>query len=192
MIFILFVMSYLIGSVPFALVVGKVFFQKDIRTSGSGNLGATNSFRVLGKKAGTVVMIGDVLKGTLASSLPFLLHIDVNPIWVGIAAIIGHCYPVFANFKGGKAVATTAGVLLYAFPVVFLISLIIFIITLKLFKYVSLSSIFASLSVFIYSLVQMNVSLILFSSIICVFILYKHRTNILRIRNQTEPKVKWI
>lgn len=112
----IFISAYLLGSIPFALVVGKLFFQADIRNHGSGNLGATNSVRILGKKAGLMVLSGDVSKGALAASLPILFHLDIEPLYVGFVAVIGHCFPIFAGFKGGKAVATTFGVLLFVNP----------------------------------------------------------------------------
>lgn len=97
-------LSYLIGSISFALVVGKLFYNTDVRNYGSGNLGATNVFRVLGKKAGIIVAIADILKGTVACLLPQILNFSVNPIFCGLLALLGHIFPVFAGFKGGKAV----------------------------------------------------------------------------------------
>ena len=111
-IFGLLIVAYLIGSIPSGVWVGQLFYQKDIRNFGSGNMGTTNTFRVLGKKAGIVVFILDILKGTLATLLPIIFHLTINPLWFGLAAILGHTFPVFAKFKGGKAVATSAGMLL--------------------------------------------------------------------------------
>lgn len=185
------VVAYLLGSIPFALIVGKWFYKIDIRTQGSGNLGATNAFRVLGKKAGILVSLGDVSKGLLAACLPTMFGIDLHPLFPGLLAIIGHCYPVFANFKGGKAVATSSGVFLAVSPVVFLLGLITFFITLKISKYVSLSSTVSSFIIFLTSLFIGDYSLIIFTSIIFVFITYKHKTNYTRIKLKTEPKVKW-
>lgn len=133
--------SYLIGSIPFALVIGKLFYSTDIRGYGSGNLGATNSFRVLGKRAGTVVAIADLMKGSIACFLPMMLRSNVSPILCGLLAIIGHAFPVFAGFKGGKAVATSAGVLLFLVPLGTFSACIVFFISLLTSKYVSLSSI---------------------------------------------------
>jgi acyl phosphate:glycerol-3-phosphate acyltransferase len=109
-------LSYLIGSFSFALVIGKLFYKTDIRGYGSGNLGATNVYRVLGKKAGLIVAIADLLKGTFACLLPQILNSAVNPIICGLLAILGHVFPIFAGFKGGKAVATATGVLLFLTP----------------------------------------------------------------------------
>ncbi len=107
--YLLFIVAYLLGSIPFALVVGKIGYGIDIREHGSGNLGGTNTFRTLGKKAGFTVTIADILKGTLATSLPMIFGLDIHPLWFGLAAVLGHVYPIFAKFRGGKAVATSAG-----------------------------------------------------------------------------------
>ena len=106
--YILFLAAYLLGSIPFALVVGKLGYGIDIRQHGSGNLGGTNTFRTLGKKAGFIVTFADILKGTLAASLPVIFDVDIHPLWFGLVAVIGHVYPIFAGFRGGKAVATSA------------------------------------------------------------------------------------
>lgn len=191
--------AYLLGSIPTALWVGKAFYKTDIRQHGSKNLGATNSFRVLGKKPGIVVSLVDILKGTAAIFLPLLpvfAVFSLDPLVLGIAAIVGHMFPIFASFKGGKAVATSAGVLLgYATPL-FIILFFIFFGSLKMFKMVSLTSIISALSAFIYGVVAFvvadNVGLLILTSVLCAFIVYKHRANIQRIKDGTEPKVTWI
>ena len=100
---ILLAVAYLLGSIPSGVWIGKLFYGKDIRQFGSGNSGTTNTFRVLGKPAGIVVLLMDILKGTLATLLPTLFHLDnVNPLWFGVFAILGHTFPVFAGFKGAK------------------------------------------------------------------------------------------
>ena len=104
-------LSYLLGSIPWALVIGKVFYGKDIRLEGSGNLGGTNAGRVLGKKAGVSVIVLDALKGLIAMLIANMIAPETI-IYAGLACCIGHCFPVFANFKGGKAVATSFGYLL--------------------------------------------------------------------------------
>ena len=130
-----FIIAYIIGSIPSALWIGKLFYKMDIREHGSGNLGGTNTFRVLGKKAGLVVTILDILKGTAATLLPllpFFKETTVHPLILGVIAVIGHMYPLFANFKGGKAVATSGGVILaYNWPF-FLIVLVAFFIRLEI------------------------------------------------------------
>ncbi|GKU82806.1 glycerol-3-phosphate 1-O-acyltransferase PlsY [Niallia sp. NCCP-28] len=192
---ILIVVSYLIGSIPSGLIIGKTFYGVDIRQHGSGNLGGTNTFRTLGKKAGFAVTISDILKGTVATLLPmlFALNLDVNPLIFGVFAVIGHMYPIFAGFKGGKAVATSAGILLGHEPLLFLFIILIFFITLYFSKYVSLSSMAAGLAGLIYSLVLWDDKLlILILALLTIFVVYRHRANIKRIANKTEPKVKWI
>ncbi|WP_017753927.1 glycerol-3-phosphate 1-O-acyltransferase PlsY [Calidifontibacillus oryziterrae] len=188
------ILAYLLGSIPSALIVGKVEHNIDIREHGSGNLGATNAFRVLGKKAGIIVTIADILKGTLAAGLPFIFGIDdvLNPLLAGLGAIIGHTYPLFANFNGGKAVATSAGVLLCYDPLLFLVLVIAFITTLYISKYVSLSSMVAAIVGIIYSLIANDLPLILVMTGLTIFVIYRHRANIKRIINKTEPKIKWM
>src|SRR5690554_2085070 len=122
MIGFLYVSAYLIGSIPTALIVGKIFYRIDIREHGSNNPGATNTVRVLGKRAGLIVLLVDVGKGALATALPFIFNVDIDPLKLGLVAVIGHCFPIFAHFKGGKAIATTAGTLLVANPLMFLVA----------------------------------------------------------------------
>lgn len=190
---IIIVLAYLLGSIPSGLIIGKVFHGVDIREHGSGNLGGTNSFRVLGKKSGFAVTIADILKGTLAVLLPLIFGSeDIHRLIPGVIAVIGHMYPIFAGFKGGKAVATSGGVLLgYAFPM-FLIMFIIFFICLYITKYVSLSSILASIVAVLYSIVAWDPPLIIVLLIMSTFVIYRHRANIQRIINKTEPKIKWL
>ena len=124
--------AYLIGSIPSALWIGKLFYQTDIRNHGSGNLGGTNTFRVLGKKAGIIVTLMDILKGTAATLLVFLPvfnDVTVHALVLGAIAVVGHMFPIFAGFRGGKAVATSAGVILgYAWPLFFVLLAVFLII----------------------------------------------------------------
>ncbi len=114
--------AYLLGSIPSGVWIGQLFFKKDIRQFGSGNTGTTNTFRVLGKSAGVIVLLMDILKGTLATCLPAIFSVTtINPLWFGVCAILGHTFPIFAKFKGGKAVATSAGMLLGYNPIFFFI-----------------------------------------------------------------------
>lgn len=182
-------LSYLIGSISFALVVGKLFYKTDVRNYGSGNLGATNVFRVLGKKAGLIVAIADILKGTVACLLPQILNSSVNPIFCGLLALLGHIFPVFAGFKGGKAVATATGVLIFLTPFGTLTGFFIFILTLILSKYVSLSSMLAGIAIFIYSVIFEDKVMIALSLFISVLVIILHRQNIKRIINGTENKL---
>lgn len=186
------IIAYLLGSIPSALVVGKVGYKLDIREHGSGNLGATNAFRVLGVKAGIIVTLSDILKGTIATVLPLLFNADVYQLIIGLFAVIGHTYPLFAKFKGGKAVATSAGIILGIYPLLFIIMISTFLITLYLSKYVSLSSMITGVVTIIVSLFYQNTGLIIVLSLLTLFVIYRHRENIKRIKNGTEPKIKWM
>ncbi|WP_413065832.1 glycerol-3-phosphate 1-O-acyltransferase PlsY [Siminovitchia sp. 179-K 8D1 HS] len=189
---VIMLLSYLIGSIPSGLIVGKIFYGIDIREHGSGNLGGTNTFRVLGKKAGIAVTAADILKGTAATFLPMLFGVEMHPLLVGIFAVVGHTFPIFAGFRGGKAVATSAGVLLGYGPLLFIVLVIGFLVTLKISKYVSLSSIVAGLFGIIYCVILGDWVLVLVVSALELFVIYRHRANLKRIRDKTEPKVKWI
>jgi glycerol-3-phosphate acyltransferase PlsY len=189
---IIFILAYLLGSIPSGLIVGKLGYGIDIREHGSGNLGGTNTFRTLGVKAGLIVTSADILKGTLASALPLFFDNELNSLLVGVFAVIGHTYPIFAKFKGGKAVATSAGLLLFSAPVMFITILAFFFIVLYITKYVSLSSMLAGVYGIIYSLFTKDIPLIIVISLLTLFVIYRHRANIKRIINKTEPKVKWL
>lgn len=188
------IVSYLLGSIPSGLIVGKAFYGIDIREHGSGNLGGTNTFRTLGKKAGIIVTAADILKGTLASSLPVMFGVEgqIDPLIAGMIAVVGHMYPVFAKFKGGKAVATSGGVLLACAPVMFLVMVVVFLLSLYITKFVSLSSIIASIVAVIYAVIAKEPLLIIVVSLLSLFVIYRHRANIKRIINKTEPKIKWM
>ncbi|MEI1421580.1 glycerol-3-phosphate 1-O-acyltransferase PlsY [Bacillus cabrialesii] len=185
-------LAYLIGSIPSGLIVGKLAKGIDIREHGSGNLGATNAFRTLGVKAGSIVIAGDILKGTLATALPFLMHVDIHPLLAGVFAVLGHVFPVFAKFKGGKAVATSGGVLLFYAPLLFITMIAVFFIFLYLTKFVSLSSMLTGIYTVIYSLFVHDKYLLIVVTLLTIFVIYRHRANIKRIINKTEPKVKWL
>ena len=183
-------MAYLLGSIPSGLWIGRKFFQIDIRQHGSGNLGATNSFRILGKKAGTIVLLIDLLKGSI--SVLLLKQMDlhgISPLIIALFAVVGHTYPLFANFKGGKAVATFAGVILAYQPLLFLIGLGIFILTLAFSKMVSFTSMLTISIGVLLSLYFQDMVLTTIALLADIFIIYRHRTNIQRILNGTEPKV---
>ena len=137
--YLLFIVAYLLGSIPFALVVGKIGYGIDIREHGSGSF---------------TVTIADILKGTLATSLPMVFGLDIHPLWFGLAAVLGHVYPIFAKFRGGKAVATSAGVLLCYSPVVFAILAVVFFTLLFTTRYVSLSSMVTAVVAVIASIVS--------------------------------------
>lgn len=192
--------GYVLGSIPFALVIGKVFYKTDIRNFGSKNLGGGNAGRVLGKKAGLSVMTLDILKVTLAIFLTsFFEHADITMVIAGLFAAIGHCFPMFARFKGGKAVATMYGFLfgMALFGVydlrIFVFPLVVFLVVLWLSKIISLSSICSALFITIYigltddSLVMLG-ALIIFT----ILIVWRHRKNIEKMIHGEENKITWI
>lgn len=185
----MFIIAYLLGSIPSGVWLGKKVYGKDIRNFGSGNSGTTNTFRVLGFKAGVIVLLADVLKGTAAGSLPYLLNSDLNPMIVGLGAIAGHTFPIFAQFKGGKAVATSAGVLLAYNPPFFIFCVLLFLVILYFSRMVSFSSILGILIIAPSSLVTNDWILTTIAGILAVFIIYRHKENIKRIRLGKESKV---
>lgn len=193
MIYVIFALiAYLLGSIPSALIVGKVGYNIDIREHGSGNLGATNSFRILGFKAGSIVVISDILKGTIATVLPLQLGFEVYPLIIGMFAVIGHTYPLFAKFKGGKAVATSSGIILGVSPLLFVIMIATFLLTLYISKYVSLSSMITGVISIIISFFIRDLGLIIMITLLTLFVFYRHKENIKRILNKTEPKITWM
>ncbi|MEH6941749.1 glycerol-3-phosphate 1-O-acyltransferase PlsY [Bacillus sp. JJ722] len=194
MIFLVIILAYLLGSIPSGLWVGKLFYGKDIREHGSGNLGATNTFRILGVKAGFAVTLLDILKGTLATLLPQLLDVStqIHPLLAGTIAVVGHMFPIFAGFRGGKAVATSAGILLGYAPLIFLGMVLVFFITLYISKYVSLTSMITAIAALTTSIFVKDIPLIIVLGVLTIFICYRHRSNIKRIIDGTEPKVKWL
>ncbi|WP_050612201.1 glycerol-3-phosphate 1-O-acyltransferase PlsY [Ligilactobacillus agilis] len=188
-IILMLVIGYLLGSIPSGVWIGKIFYGKDVRQFGSGNMGTTNTFRVLGKKAGIIVLLMDMLKGTLAACLPALFHSNANVLLIGLAAIIGHVFPIFAGFKGGKAVATSVGVLLIYNPLFFGISWAIFLITLYLTSMVSVASMLGFALTAIISLFFGDWILIIVAFALTIFVFIRHWGNIERIKNGTESMV---
>lgn len=185
------VIAYLIGSISPALLVGKIFYKTDIRTMGSGNLGTTNTFRCLGKKAGLIVFVLDISKGIIATMLPSLVLGRVEYLSIfGAFAMIGHVYPIFANFKGGKAVATGSGVFIFLYPTLSLILVAIFFSTLFITGYVSLGSILICLTSIVYlSIFESGIDKWVMI-VMCIFVIYMHKSNIKRLLNGTENKSK--
>ncbi len=197
----LLLISYLLGSIPTGLWIGQAFYHTNLREHGSGNTGTTNTFRVLGVKAGMVVLAVDILKGTLAVLLPVWFGVTtVTPLVFGFLAILGHTFPVFAQFKGGKAVATSAGVLLGFAPGFFLYLALIFVGSLYLFSMISFSSITAAV-LGIFAILVFPAFHILFSGYDLLFslivlamaivILVRHKDNMSRIKNKEENLVPW-
>ncbi|MFD2925674.1 glycerol-3-phosphate 1-O-acyltransferase PlsY [Halobacillus naozhouensis] len=186
------IIAYLLGSIPSGLLVGKLGFGIDIREHGSGNLGGTNTFRVLGIKAGLLVTSADMLKGTFATALPFIMGADIITLVIGIFAVIGHMYPLFAGFKGGKAVATSGGVILGINPLIFIIMLATFFLVLYISKYVSLSSMITGIVSVVVSILFQDYGLTILIALFTLFVIYRHLANIKRIINKTEPKITWM
>ncbi|MEA2020956.1 MAG: glycerol-3-phosphate 1-O-acyltransferase PlsY [Candidatus Caldatribacteriota bacterium] len=188
---LLIIFCYLIGSMPFGYIVAKLVKKIDIRDYGSGNIGATNAFRVLGPWFASLVLIGDLLKGFLAIVLFYQFNIDSLFVIIlgGLAVIGGHDWSVFLKFKGGKGIATTYGVFLALNPKIALLSVLIWLIVIALTKYASLASIL-SLSVLVVLMVwfKQPQEYIIFSVIILALGLYRHRGNIVRLKEGKEKK----
>ena len=193
------ILAYLIGSVPTAVWVSRSVFNIDIRDYGSGNAGATNTFRVLGSKWGTVVMVVDMLKGLLAVKLAFLLpYYVVNDfartnfqIGLGLAAVLGHIFPIWAEFRGGKGVATLFGLVLGISPLTALGCVGVFTLVLYLTRFVSLSSILASLAFPIFILIVFNVdneTYRIFAIAVALLVILTHQKNITRLLRGSESK----
>ncbi|MFT9286902.1 MAG: glycerol-3-phosphate 1-O-acyltransferase PlsY [Liquorilactobacillus nagelii] len=188
-IFEMLVIAYLLGSIPSGVWIGRLFYHKDIRQYGSGNMGTTNTFRVLGKKAGMVVLLLDMLKGTLAACQPYLFHVSINVLIIGCAAVAGHVFPLFARFRGGKAVATSAGILLAYNPVFFLIAWVIFLTTLYLTSMVSIASMVGMTLITILSLFFHDSILTIIALVLTIFVFYRHKGNLKRIHEGDENLV---
>jgi glycerol-3-phosphate acyltransferase PlsY len=197
---ILVVLAYMIGSIPTSVWVSKRFFNIDIRDYGSGNAGATNTYRVLGKKWGTFVMIIDMLKGVCAALLAYTLRDYVDNdlhrvnlmLGLGLAAVLGHVFPLWANFKGGKGVATLFGMSVAIQPVVALCCIGVFLLVLFLTRFVSLSSILASIAFAVFILFIFNREepfYRAFSIAVAVMVVMTHQKNINRLLKGTESKV---
>tara|TARA_B110000114_G_scaffold172476_1_gene199194 strand:- start:340 stop:969 length:630 start_codon:yes stop_codon:yes gene_type:complete len=195
-------LAYLTGAFPSAVWVGKTFYKIDVREFGSGNAGATNTFRVLGKKAGIPVLIMDIFKGWLSVNyISFLTNIPESAeaifeikLAFGIAAVIGHLFPIYTGFRGGKGIATLLGLLIGLHAVAALYSILVFVIVFIISKYVSLGSIIASIAfpiLVILILGSTNVSLNLFAFFVPILSLITHQKNIERLLRGEETKVKF-
>jgi glycerol-3-phosphate acyltransferase PlsY len=195
--------AYLLGSIPTAVWVGRLFYGIDIRTRGSGNAGATNTIRVLGLKAGLPVLVFDILKGWLAlqvyrlfpgsySAQEVILFLRIVP---GAAVVLGHVFPLFAGFRGGKGVATLLGVGIALYPWAALIALCIFILVFVPFRYVSLASISAAVTFPFIEIFLLNhresIALMILAILIGLFIPVTHRKNIRRLLQGTESKFRF-
>jgi glycerol-3-phosphate acyltransferase PlsY len=200
--FVMLIMAYLIGSIPTSIWVGKIFYRIDIREFGSGNAGASNAIRVFGPLVGIIVMIVDIFKGFAAVNLVIFFSflqagsseiINIQII-LGIAAVLGHVYPVYAGFRGGKGVATVFGVLLALHPLATLCAAGVFLIVFFITHYSSISSIMAGLSFPIWIILvfnSQNLNLNLFSGLVAVLIIFTHRKNVVRLWNGNENKTNF-
>jgi glycerol-3-phosphate acyltransferase PlsY len=197
---LLIILSYLIGSIPTSLIVSRTQFNIDIRDYGSGNAGATNTFRVLGSKWGTLVMIMDMLKGLIAVKLALLLpyYIDNEfqrtnfQIGLGLAAVLGHIFPIWAEFRGGKGVATLFGLIIAISPWTALSCIGVFLLVLYLTRFVSLSSILASMAFPVFILIVFNVdntAYRIFAIAVALLVIMTHQKNIGRLLSGSENKV---
>ena len=196
---ILIVVAYILGSVPNALWIGKVFKGIDIREHGSKNTGSTNAARVLGVKLGILTLVLDISKGAIPVALSLFMKADLlenitgisnlDFIMIGIFAIIGHSFSIFMKFKGGTAVATTVGVFTVLVPKALLLAAVVFFVIFALTRYVSVSSITAAISlpIFIFFLYG-DIPYTVFGGIITILIIVKHKSNIQRLLNGTESR----
>ena len=198
---VLLFLAYLLGSIPSGLWIGQIFFKINLREHGSGNTGTTNTFRILGKKAGMATFVIDFFKGTIATLLPLIFHVQgVSPLVFGLLAVIGHTFPVFASFKGGKAVATSAGVIFGFAPLFCLYLAVVFFGTLYLGSMISLSSVTAALAavlgVILFPLIgfllpSYDILFVVIILALASLIIIRHKDNINRIQNKTENLVPW-
>lgn len=197
---LLILLAYLIGSIPTSVWVSRYLYGIDIREWGSGNAGATNTYRVLGAKMGTFVMIIDILKGVLATSLylliPYYMHDELDRtnfmVGLGLAAVLGHIFPIWADFRGGKGVATLLGMVLAIQPIVALYCIGVFMMVLFLTRFISLSSILASVAFAVFILFIFNEKETLyrgFAIIVALMVVLTHQKNIGRLLRGSESKV---
>lgn len=193
--------SYLIGSIPTALWMGKYFHKIDIREFGSGNAGATNTFRILGKKLGWIVLICDVTKGVLASSLPLLFssfylgykdEVLILQLCASFSAVVGHVFPIYANFRGGKGVATSLGIIFGVNPIAAVICLAVFLLVFLTFRYVSLGALSAAIVfpfVSFFALKEDARIMIIFTIVLTILVIIAHRNNFSRLLKGNENKI---
>jgi glycerol-3-phosphate acyltransferase PlsY len=197
---LLILLAYLIGSIPTAVWVSRYFFAIDIREYGSGNAGASNTFRVLGSRWGSFVMAIDVLKGLLATGLyvlvPYYLHDEWDRtnfmVGLGLAAVVGHIFPIWAEFRGGKGVATLFGMILAIQPIVAVCCVSVFLLVLYLTRFISLSSILASIAFAVFILYIFDAKETLyrgFAIAVALLVILTHQKNISRLLKGSESKV---
>lgn len=186
------VIGYLLGSVNSSVIVGKVFYQKDVREFGSKNAGLTNTLRIIGKKAAIMVLIGDILKGVIACIIGSLIDPTNGAVIGGLFAVLGHNWPVYFEFKGGKGVLTTATVIFMINWKLGLIVLGLFIVIVVITRYVSLGSMLAALLAIVFStLLGENIIFVVVVAILSLLIIYRHKTNIQRLIKKEENKLSF-
>lgn len=184
------ILAYLIGSIPFSYLVSRRFGDIDIRTRGSGNVGATNVLRTTGLKYALLALAGDIAKGALAAWLGLVLGGQVLASTCGAAAVIGHSWPVYLGLRGGKGVATSAGVLLVLVPKVVLALLVIFVITVALLRLVSVGSLVAAIAnPVMVAVLYGSVPLVIMALVLSAIVIWRHQSNIERLRRGSEPKL---
>jgi len=193
----LLLIAYLIGAIPFSVILGKSIKGIDVREHGSGNPGGTNSLRWLGGKVGTLVIIGDVTKGAVViilMKLGVFGNIDTlfHPLAYGFASAFGHSYSIFIKFNGGKAVGTSAGVYIAYHPLIAAAAGVFFFTGLKVTKYVSLGSTAFGIGLIIVALIIMDYEMLLYACLTALLIIYRHKSNYKNIYNKVEPKIKWL
>lgn len=192
-------LAYLLGSIPTAVWVGKSWYAIDVREHGSKNAGATNTFRVLGKKPGIIVLIIDIIKGAIASLLPFYFYTGTTDqvvnlqIITSIVAVVGHVFPCFANFKGGKGVATSLGVIIGLHPAAAGICMVVFLLVFLTSHYVSLGAMIGAITfplsiVFVFH--THSFWLIVFAHVLAILVILAHRKNIQRLLKGEESKMR--
>jgi len=194
------IIAYFLGCIPTSYIMGKLIMNIDIRQHGSGNVGATNAMRILGTKIGVITLILDIGKGMLAITIGKMLVNDPSNLLLicfGLFAIIGHIFTVFLKFKGGKGVATSAGVFIALIPIPITITLVVFVITVWISKYVSLGSIIGALTLFLVEL-YINIQnafaeleFLIFVFVIALFIIIRHKSNISRIIAGNENRINF-
>ena len=184
-----FAYSYFFGSIPFGLIITKIFLGKDIRDIGSGNIGTTNVLRTGKKTLAAATLLFDILKGYLAIIITYKYFNDLVFL-SALMCFIGHIFPVWLKFKGGKGVATYLGIILGISLMLGIIFVVVWLITATIFKYSSVSSILGAMIVFIYSILTSNEMQSYFLFIMLIIIIFTHKENIIRLKNSTESKIK--
>lgn len=208
---VILVLSYLAGSIPGSVLMGKLLYGKDVRKYGSGNAGATNTFRVLGWKAGSLAMLIDIGKGLFAAGVIATIRIDGLPsgieVWhietmvrllAGVAAVVGHMYPVWIGFRGGKGVATSGGVLFALTPITMMITIGVFVVVLLSSRYVSLASLSAAVAFpsavairrYVFGVDSLDPSLLVFGVVLALGIIFAHHSNIRRLLTGQERRIR--